>query len=67
MPRLSKVLLTDLDGVLTEMGLLAIAHNFKKCWVKMQNQGRRVPLKPKTPNFAAKTAQIQPIYYLKRV
>jgi len=65
-----RFLLTGLDGVLTEMGLLAIAHNFKKWWVKMEKQGIRVPLKPKnppkTPNLAAKTAQIQPICQLKR-
>ena len=48
-----RFMLTGLDGVSTEMGLLAIAHNFKKWWSKLQNQGIIMSLLPTKPAVCA--------------
>ncbi len=52
-----RFMLTGLEGVSTETGLLAIAHNFIKWWGKLQKQGRSVPLPPGNP---AGSVQITP-------
>lgn len=48
-----RFMLTGLDGVSTEIGLLAIAHNFKKWWQKIQNQGIPVSSPPTKPILSA--------------
>lgn len=49
-----RFLLTSLQGVSTETGLLAIAHNFKKWWTKMS---KVIDMKPLPPAMEAKCAQ----------
>ncbi|NUQ26793.1 MAG: IS1182 family transposase [Saprospiraceae bacterium] len=57
-----RFLLTGLDGVATETGLLAVAHNLKKWWVKQCKHGGIVPLWPadeaKCVQIEAKSGQI---------
>ena len=44
-----RFLLCGLEGVSTEAGLLAIAHNMIKWWTKIQNQGSSMPAPPGLP------------------
>ena len=51
--------LRSLDGVHTEMGLLALAHNFKKWHTQWSKRGRVVPMKPgKSPHPANNQAKM---------
>jgi hypothetical protein len=61
-----RFLLTGIEGVATEVGLLAIAHNLKKWWVKQCKHGRIVPLWPadeaKCVQMEAKSGQLAPVF-----
>lgn len=61
-----RFLLTGLDGVATEVGLLAVAHNLKKWWVKICMRGRNVPFRPaesaKYVQMEAKNGQLGLVY-----
>lgn len=52
-----RFLLTGIEGVATEVGLLAIAHNLKKWWGRQCKHGRIVPL---WPADEAKCVQMEP-------
>lgn len=53
-----RFLLTKLDGVSTEFGILAIAHNIRKWWTLIQNQGSGVPIPPNIPTQSAQNQLI---------
>jgi hypothetical protein len=61
-----RFLLTGLEGVATEAGLLAITHNLKKWWAKQCKHGRIVPLRPaegaKCVQMEAKSSQLAPVF-----
>jgi transposase/uncharacterized FlaG/YvyC family protein len=61
-----RFLLTGIEGVATEVGLLAIAHNLKKWWAKQCKHGRIVPLRPadeaKCVQMEPKSGQLAPVF-----
>ena len=60
-----RFLLTSLEGVSTETGLLAIAHNLMKWWSKIQKQGGGMPAPPGLPAKTVQMAQKSPQIGLK--
>jgi len=62
-----RFMLTGLEGVSTETGLLAIAHNIKKWWVKMH--GRSLSLPPNKPANSAQLAinSVETAHFIEKV
>lgn len=54
-----RFLLRGLEGVMTEVGLLAIAHNLQKWWTNLSDQGSTMP---NWPNREPKNGQLAPVF-----